>query len=316
MRSGVPAALLTVAAFWAAGCASPPAPPQWIEGAPQGYPEDRYVWAVGAGADAASAASEARSELARKTNGETEGARIAETWTDEEKDRAWALAVLDRAALLAQLDDELANVEEQISEILESCEGAPPEQSLPELIRAIELTPRREDLRGRIERLGGPSPATEPSHERAHLEQRLAATRHRLAIDVEAFEMDSKSGAIGDPLDEVRRELAKKVLELGFRLGQEDDWGDSSSWLRARSRVAFERLELGRRDQLVAVHWEAVLEISDRTAGGETVAIRTEEARATHLNEREARRQAQEDAESFLAAALETWLRDHFTPTP
>jgi len=307
--------VLAGVAACAAHCASPPEAPGWLRGAPQGYPEDQYVWGVGAGADAEGAASAARAEIGRKTKGETEGVRIAETWIDEKPTVHWALAVLDRTALIARLTEEVAKSEAQLSQLLETAEGAPPGEALEPVIRTIELTPRRDALLLRIANLGGTPPSFDGAHERAALEERLAALKHSLSIDVQAYEMDSKTGAIGDPLDEIRRALAQQVLEKGFRVDVESDWGRGSpAWLLARARVAFERLDLGPRDSLVAVHWEAALEVEDRVGDGEVVAIRMEEARATHLNEREARRQAQEDAEAFLAGALASWLDEHFTP--
>ncbi len=299
----------------AAHCASPPEAPGWLKGAPQGYPEDQYVWGVGAGVNAESAASAARAEIGRKTKGEAEGVRIAETWVDEKPTVYWALAVLDRTALIARLGEEVAASETQLSQLLETAEGAPPGDALEAVVRTIELTPRRDALLLRIVNLGGTPPAFDPLHERAALEKRLASIKRSLVIDVQAYEMDSKTGAIGDPLDEIRRVLAQQVLEKGFRMALDDDWGGGSpAWLLARARVAFERLDLGPRGSLVAVHWEAALEVEDRSGNGEVVAIRMAEARATHLNEREARRQAQEDAEAFLAAALASWLDERFTP--
>jgi hypothetical protein len=308
------ATALWAGALWVASCASPPAPPQWISEAPQGYPPDHYVVGVGSGQTAEEAASRARAEIARKTSGESESVRIAEAWIDEESNVHWALAVLDRTALLDGLSAELAAVEKPMTESLAEADSAPPERALPAVLRAISFAPRRAALLARIANLGGPPSPGEPDLDRARLEERLTELKRLLPIEVEAFEMDSKTGRIGEPLDEVRRAVAQKVIELGFPVGVQNAWGSDPAWLLASSRVAFERLQLHPRDRLVAVHWEAALEITDLKADSQVVAILTEEARATHLNEREARRQAQEDAEAFLATAFADWLSGQTTP--
>lgn len=309
-----PIAALAVLAALAAGCAGPE-PPQWVSGSPDGYPRDRYVVGVGSGPDAEQAAARARDEVARQTNGELEGVRVAETWVDEDEGEHFALAVLDRAALLDAIADELLAVEREMTAKLAEADAAPPAGALRAVLDAMALAPRRAALIARIANLGAPAPPADPALSRSGLETRLAAVKRELPIEIEAYEMDSKTGAIGEPLDEVRRALAQKVLALGFPLSDRSEWGASeSAWLSARARVAFERLQLHPRDRLVAVHWEAALEITDLGDDARVVAILTEEARATHLNEREARRQAQEDAEAFLAAALADWLVGRSTP--
>jgi hypothetical protein len=59
---------------------------------------------------------------------------------------------------------------------------------------------------------------------------------------------------------------------------------------------------------MVAVHWDAALEITDVAGGGDVVALMSEQGRSVHLNEREARRRADEEATRFAAGALEAWL--------
>lgn len=302
----------------AAACASPPDAPKWLKGgAPHDYPEDRYVSGVGFGAEPETASSAARAEVARKTKGETEGVEIVKRHVAaEEPPVHWALAVLDRPALLATLTEEVDEAEQQLADELAAISDAPPEIAIAPMLGAIAVAQRRDALLTRIAHLGGTAPPLESERSRTALDSQLAAIKHALAIDVEAYEMDSRSGMPGEPLDEVRRALAQQVLAKGFALPAESDWGATAGWLRARARIAFERLELGRSADFIAVHWEAALEIEDRVAGGRVVAVLTEESRATHLSEREARRQAQEQAEAFLADAFARWLDEHYSPRP
>jgi hypothetical protein len=89
---------------------------------------------------------------------------------------------------------------------------------------------------------------------------------------------------------------------------EEAHWGGDPTWLSVRARLALERLHLGDRERVVAVQWEAVVEISDLAAGATISAMLTEGGRATHLNETEARRQARGAAADFVARSLEEWL--------
>ena len=317
-RSGVGRSFVLAIAAVVAACAGPPDAPKWLKGGtPHDYPEDRYVSGVGSGAEPEAAASAARAEVARKTKGESEGVEIVKTHVGAgEPPVHWALAILDRPALLEHLREELGGAEQQLVDQLETISDAPPEMALGPMLGAIAVAQRRDALLTRIANLGGTPPALESAHSRAALDQQLAAIKHVLAIDVEAYEMDSKSGMTGEPLDGVRRALAQQVLAKGFALPAESDWGETAGWLHARARIAFERLQLDRRSDFVSVHWEAALEIEDRAAGGRVVALLTGKSRAIHLSEREARRQAQEQAEAFLADAFASWLDEHYLPRP
>ena len=309
--------MILAIAVSAAGCASSPESPKWLKGKqPHDYAEDRYVSGVGSGADPEAAASTARAEVARKTKGETEGVEIVKTHVAKKPRVHWALAVLDRPALLARLAEEVATAEQQLSEALGATTNVPPEQALGSMLGAIACAQRRDALLARIANLGGTPPAGEAAHSRTTLEDQLAAIKHALSIDVQAFEMDSQSGMTGAALDGVRRALAQQVLAKGFGLPPESGWGDNSGWLLARARVAFDRLELDRYRDFVAVQWEATLEIEDLAAGGKVLALLTQQSRATHLNEREARRQAQDQAKEFLTQALARWLDEQYAPRP
>jgi len=303
-----------------ASCASGPESPRWVRGKPpKDYPETQYTWGVGSGAKAKAAAAAATLEIARKTSGESEGAQIERTWVDEEVDGKgkvhWALAVLDRTAQLERLAGELTAVDAQLVEHLASREqDAPPAKAFVVILRAIELASARDALAARIGRLGGTPPPNDPVHARAILEEQLASLKHAVSIDVEAWESDPKTGMIGDPLDQVRTALAQEVLGRGFRIGTQDDWSASSAWLLIRARVGIDPLDLGASDRFVAVKWSAAVEILDRTGEGEVLAILTDEGRATHLNEHEARREARDQAEGFVAKALASWLDERTTP--
>jgi len=299
-----------------AGCAHPPQAPDWIRNPDKGYPADRYTVGLGAGADAERAANNARAQIVRATQGETEGIEIAETWIDPEPQTHWALAVLDRQALVARLQEELSALESQRNEVMSAAEGGPPERALSAVVQALDLTASIDSIGVRIAHLEGQKAESPPeASKRAAFEARLAEIKRSLPIEIEANEMDPKTGDPGDPLDELRRALAQQVIALGFPVAETGGWGVAeSTWLVARARVATERLQLLKRDRLVAVHWDAALEIIDLTADGQLVAVLTDEGRATHLNEVEATRQAREEAEQFLSRALGDWLRLRITP--
>lgn len=309
-------AFMVVLGLVFASCASGPESPRWVRGkAPKDFPETQYIWGAGSGAKAEAAAAAAILEIARKTSGESEGAQIERTWIDKEGQAHWALAVLDRPAQLERLAGELAAVDAQLVETLASRDQeALPSKAFVVTLRAIELASARDAIATRIGRLGGAPPPSDPAHARAGLEEQLASLKHAVTIDVEAWEMDSKTGMIGDPLNEVRMALAQQVLEHGFRIGTNDDWSPSSAWLLIRARVGIDPLDLGTSDRFVAVKWSAAVEILDRTGEGEVLAILTKEGRATHLNEHEASREAREQAESFVANALTDWLDERTTP--
>lgn len=289
--------------------APPPPPPSWIDERPAAYADDRWVVAIGHGSSASEAEAAALADVERQTKGETDGAVVSETWHNPQSKESWAMAVLDVVPIRTSLESERTEIAAEIVSRLAAAEGALPERALPELAAAMGLTAARETLDERIGNLGGTSASDPVVPERTEIEERLAAVKRVLTIEIESYEMHPKTGEIGDPIDETRRALAKKVIELGFAVGDAlPAWGDDESWLVVTSRVALERLELHQRDTLVAVHWDAALEIKSRAESGKVVAILTEEGRATHLNEPEARRQAHDDARDFAAGALDDWL--------
>jgi hypothetical protein len=275
--------------------------------------------AVGEGKSAESAARDGLAKLAAQTAESTESAAIADTFFDGESETHLALAVMDLAPLRAQLAAELALADAKLGAAVASADVDSPDQALPKLEAALALQSEREALRARLVKLGGEVPeAASALPGRADLERRLAETRKLLPIEVEAWEMDPSTGETLAPLDELRREIVKKVIAAGFPVSpQELRWGGDPVWLSVRARLALERLHLGDAQSVVAVQWDAVVEISDPAAGAELTAMLTQEGRATHLNETEARRQARGAAAEFVAESLETWLESRArTPQP
>lgn len=295
-----------VAVLGIVGCASAPAP-EWLEGRHEGFPEDRWVVSVGAGPNDTEAAAQAREKITLDTQGESEGIGIAETWTDTTSGTHWAMAVLDRKALLDRLSSTRTAIDEELSATLARAAGAPPDQALAALTKARGLLATRDALHERLAHLGDRLPAADPDV--AEVERRLASTRKRLPIEIESYEMHPTTGETADPIDGMRRALAQEVIDLGFPVSDANiGWGDTPTWLVVRSRLALERLQLHPTDQLVAVRWDAALEIRDPDSGGQLLAELTEDGRGTHLNEREARRTAQDAAIVFASAALREWL--------
>jgi hypothetical protein len=315
-RAGLGCLLLLLSA-----CASGPPPPEWIDGSSTRYPDERFVVGVASGPSAERAAALALESTFDQT-GESEGARVVETWVDTKTKTHWAMAVLERGPLIDRLLAELAQIDAQLAAALAAADSDPPNETLSVLAGAIARLDERERLRERIINLNGAFPAedAEASERAAALEAKLAEIKRSLRIEISSYEMDSKTGETSDPLDENRRSLSQKVIALGFAVGQaEVAWGEDPVWLRVESRVGIERLQLHPNDTMVAVHWDAAIEITDVAAGGETVAVLTDQGRATHLNEREASRQADADAMAFAAAALEAWLNARTqspNPTP
>ncbi len=309
-------AVVLGSAFVVAACASEPDAPRWVGGKPpKDYSADQYAWGVGSDARAEAAATKAVAEVARKTSGESEGAQVERTWIDEDRKVHWALAVLDRPAQVERLEGEWVAADAQLAATLASAEkDALPSRAFVDVLRAIELAATRDALAARIGRLGGTRPSIDPARDRARLDEQLASLKHSLTIDVEASEMDSKTGMVGDPLEEVRLALSQEVIARGFRIGSPGDWTPSSGWLLIRARVGIEPLDLGSAERFVAVEWNAAVEIDDRTGDGEVLAIKTRKGRTTHLNEQEARREARKQAEAFLVEALADWMDERTTP--
>ena len=79
-------------------------------------------------------------------------------------------------------------------------------------------------------------------------------------------------------------------------------------------QVGVEPLDLGAADRFTAVEWNAVVEVRDRTGEGEVLAIQTKKARSTHLNEREARREAFQQAGEFVSETFSAWLDERIVP--
>ena len=297
-------------------CASAPEPPDWLGGSSPRYPTSRFTTGVGAAASPSQAAEEAAASVARQLDGESEGTRVAETWRDPSTQLHWALAVLDRPAAVERLASGLAEVQQGLRAALRNAETAPAAEALTPLARALDSLAERDGLRARIVLLGGtpaPDDAT-AAGEAARLRERLAELKSALRIEVDAFEIDPRSGEPGDRLDEARRALTKRVLDLGFAVETgEAAWGNQELWLRVEAKVSVDRLKLLPTDTLVAVRWTSALEIADLSGTGDVIALETDEGRATHLNETEARRLAESDARESAAAALEAWLRARIT---
>ncbi len=294
----------------AMACASGRPAPEWVSGTASQYPETRYAVGIGANVYPDRAEEMALAAIAEQTGGEA-GAEIVDAWYDDGKDTHWALAVLDKQPILEALETELSEIDRRIDAALAATGTDAPHELLPRLSEALASIPARDRLRERIAKLGGtPSPDDDAAAEQAAaLVDALARIKRELRIEVWSWEMDAKTGETGDALAENRRALTQKVLALGFTPGSTDTaWGTDPVWLRVESKVAFERLHLHPDDTLVAVHWDASVEITDVASGGDVVAVLTEEGRAVHLNETEATRQADADARDFAAAALEGWL--------
>lgn len=316
-RAGVNGLLIGLAAALVAGCAHRSGPPNWIEHPGRAWPAAQYVTGVGQGDDPEAAATAARAEIARQTKGESEGIEIARTYVAKQPTVYWALAVLDRPALIAHLAEQIAAADEKRAAEAESAKGEAPEKAVALLLDAIALSREREALRMRIAHLEGTPPPSDTPPTRAALDEQLAGVKHSLAIAVEAYEMDLESGEVGAPLDVVRRALTRQVLAKGFALPVEGEWGDSApAWLRVRTRVGFEHLELGGSQGFVAVAWEAALELEDPASGGRVIALLSDEARATHVTERAARRLARDEAIEFVTEALGKWLDERYAPGP
>ncbi len=302
---------------FAASCASKPPPPDWLAGSSTRFPEDRFVVGVAANANAEASVKLAFASVSEQTKGESErtgGTRVEETWFDAESNTHWALAVLDRQPVLDQAAQELSAIDTQIAGALANVNAEAPEDALRALAAATSRIPDRDMLRARIVNLGG-TPTRDDASAVAQAQQiarAFADVKRQLRIEVSSFEMNAKTGETGDPLAENRRALAQRVLALGFTPDTADvAWGSDPIWLRVESKVAIERLFLHPNDKLVAVHWDAALEITNVAGGGDVVAVLTQEGRAVHLSEQEARRRADADARDFAAAALEQWLSEN-----
>ncbi|MBK7948107.1 MAG: hypothetical protein IPK00_05080 [Deltaproteobacteria bacterium] len=308
---------IALVAVLLAACAHDAEPPRWIEHPGRGWPAARFVTGVGQGENPEAAATAARAEIARKTKGEHEGIEIARTWVAKKPRIHWALAVLDRPALIARLGDQIAENDRARTAAAERAEAEAPETAVLTLLEAIDLSREREGLRVRIARLEGTPPTSDVPPSRADLDLQLAGVKRTLTIAVAAFEMDPDSGEIGAPLDAVRRALAQQVLAKGFSLPVEGEWGESPpAWLRVLTRIGFEHLELGGSQGFATVEWEAALEVFDPSAGGRVVALLDGGARATHVNEKTARRLAREEAIEFVTTTLASWLDGRYARGP
>lgn len=295
-----------------AGCASKPAPPDWLQGSSPRYPSDRWVVGVGVSRDLDHAAEDALHAISEQMPGESQDATVADTWVDPDSGMHWVLAVLDKKEVAKRLEAELARIEARIAANRAAAGSADPEPALASLSAAIALLDERDALRARITELGGEpaESADDAARTAAALRDAFARTRRELRIEISAWEMDGKTGAPGEPLDADRRALTRKALELGFAVdARQVAWGTDPVWLRVESKVAVEPLRLHPHDTLVAVHWDAAVEITDVAGGGDVVAVLTDEGRSTHLNEQEATRLAHADARAFATSALEDWLR-------
>lgn len=299
-----------------AACATGPDAPRWVQGKPpKDFPEKQFTWGVGSGDGADAAATAAVAEIARKTGGESEGGQVERTWIDEKANRHWALAVLDRTAWIERLTGEWNATDARLAEMLASIDpNAAPPTNFMTTLRAVELAAARDALGVRIGRLGGTAPPIDPARTRAGLDEQLASRKHSITIDVEAWEMDAKTGMVGDPLEDLRLAMSQIVIGRGFRIGSPADWAPSSGWLLIRARVGIEALDLGAAERFVAVEWNGAVEVEDRSGDGEVLAILTRKGRSTHLNAREANREARKQAEAFVVEVLSDWMNERTTP--
>jgi len=301
---------LGLAALVLVACVSGPNEPEWLHGRPAAYQDERWVVGVAAAVSPRHAAREAMADIAGQTGGETEGASVVDTWIDPDHDLHWALAVMDRVPLRDEAVERLGKVERQLAGLLTHSNAATPAQALPDVVGALTLLRERAALRTRIAKLGGP-PAPDENEVAAELdalERRLAEIKRKLTIEITSYEMDPRSGEIGDPIDQLRRALAEQATGLGFNVRTAAGWGweNDPPWSVVEMRLGFERIEFERRERFVAVHWDAVLSIID--SQGKLVAVVNEEGRSTDMTEGEARRRAREQAEEFGVVALREWL--------
>lgn len=314
--SRLPTASAAMLLLIALACAGDSGPPQWIEDPHGPFPEARYVVGVGQGPHREDAAEAARAEIARQTRGEREGIVIERRWTAKTPRVHWALAVLDRPALVDRLAERIAESDERLAAEATAAAATDlaPSEALDGLLAAFALLRERDALRERIAILDGTPPPPETTPSREALAERLAAVKQSLAIAVDAQEIEPSTGTPVAALDSVRRALAQQVLAEGFALAPERTWGDTPAWLDVRASVAFEPLDLGARHDLTSIEWQASLEILDASAEGRTLALLSEQARAVHLNPTSTRRLAREQATESLARALARWLTGRYDP--
>ncbi|MFK7895314.1 MAG: hypothetical protein AB8G23_05740 [Myxococcota bacterium] len=302
------AALLALGLFCA--CASVPPAPDWVKDNPDRFPSERFFRGI-ASDRSEEIASERALDLVSEATMNEPGAAIAETWFDEERERHWAIAVLEKKPILDRLASERQQIEDEISQAFQLIESDRPDQVLSRVARAASLIPERNQLIERLDFLGSPSEfsKSELEAQNRRVTESLSSLKKELRIEISAFEIDARSGETRTELERNRRALYQEAVAHGFTPGSSDEgWGMDPVWLSVRSTVSVERLELRPNDTLISVQWDAAVEITDMAAGANIVGVLTETGRAVHSTDAEARRQAEAAARDFSASAFGEWL--------
>jgi hypothetical protein len=178
--------LLLITFFTLAGCAGTGGKPRWVDSKAKEYPEDRFMTATGSGDDQEKAKARALSNLAkifevqidesshdessawtktdadgeRKQGGDQlvvryldgytskllEGAKIAESWFDDEAGLYYSLAVLERASLSNRLSADIRKNDQYSQSVIAQVSGADPFKAARYLYQARNAQVQREAL--------------------------------------------------------------------------------------------------------------------------------------------------------------------------
>ena len=275
--------LLAMAVAMVAGCAQKR--PDWLSGSPEEYPENTYLTAVAVDGSRQGAVDRARGELAKifsvhiigrdtaseaawlsRLDGELaeqyrqnvqsdliavtdrmlEGARIAETWQDEDSGQYYALAVLDRLRMARDLRVRVSDLDQEILEEVRLGERAEsPVRQLSHYMQALEAIDRRVPLAADL-RIADPAGYVGSlPHSPAEVQGRLEETASgiRVGIELEGDRTGIVKGAIVRSLAGIGMQLSpsweQNLVIDGHVVIEEYQAGDPWHWSVASAQVEF-----------------------------------------------------------------------------
>lgn len=219
--------------------------PDWVSGKSPKYPDAFYLTGVGEGKNRTAAEDAARAQLAKMLKVEIsseesyitaetessekvkfeseaqakvassakellEGVQIAAVY--EEKERFFALAVLDREALGERIDGNMKEAGEAIKLGIQTDEIGNDYTKLSKVLKAIAATEKRDELSAKRKAILPDEPIRDEewAKEKAMLRQKLEAVAAYLKV----------TGS--DGADEMQAEMMKELNRLGFKSGAKE----------------------------------------------------------------------------------------------
>jgi len=332
--SSAPSLIGVMLALTLAGCAGMSSTPGWVDGeAPEQFPKNRYVSALGTGENLAAAQIAAKSELTRvfaaqveseielidqesvvdgalsqasdllskttiSTDLELQGAEVPKHWRDPKTGEIWALAVLERRKECLRIRSEGADLLTELDSHTRESRGAQnPLIAIRASVQAVRIGVALDTLQARSRVLGSQC-LTARGDSTGKLRGEAADRLRQLSFVVRTSDLD-KNGNVNGPLPQLREQIAGNLSRLGFQVGPAA--GARVVPIDARLRLS----RVARGTEWIEYRYEGSAEVGSPVAGAPAIIAVETDGAESHPEASSARLRARRSGEKDLAHQLD-----------